>query len=153
MYFAFRPDSPEPTEAETPSSVGAAAAELVATSVESLRQACRVEERADSARSTLTASFRKCAVPEIVGRGRVDLPPPPPPDPVPSRPRMKLPGRTAPPPQSQASGCAERCHQVHASCKQSECGQEPASAAEYPNYQRCLGNCQAKHSRCRLSCR
>jgi hypothetical protein len=54
---------------------------------------------------------------------------------------------------SREPACLDTCHRMHASCKESECGAEPRSAEKYADYQRCLGECLAKYSRCRLGCR
>jgi hypothetical protein len=127
-----------------------ASAEL-ARSVSAVRSACKVDEEGDSARDQLTSAFRRCSVPTI-RPSRVDVPLPPRPKPVPDPGPIALPQRP-PGPVSRRPACLDQCHQIHNQCKKSQCGAEPASAAEYETYQRCLASCLSQYSRCRLTCR
>lgn len=135
--------------AETASLARGAADEL-ARSVAAVRSACKIDEEADSARDALTAAFRRCSVPSI-RPSRVDVPLPARPTPTPTPQPLALPKRTGP--VSRRPACLDQCHQIHNQCKQSQCGPEPASAAAYDTYQRCLSGCLSQYSRCRLTCR
>jgi hypothetical protein len=133
-----------------PATVALAAASQLRTSLEALAEACSVEaEDATSARDLLTVSFRRCPqLPPVRGTAR-------PPDPLPARdppPELPIPGGPPRPPSSEPV-CLDRCHTLHESCRQSECGDEPASANKYEAYQRCLQGCMNKYARCRLACR
>lgn len=126
------------------------AADELSRSVAAVRGACKIDEDSDSARDALTAAFRRCSVPSI-RPSRVDVPLPSRPKPTPAPQPLVLPKRTGP--VSRRPACLDQCHQIHNQCKASQCGQEPASAAAYDTYQRCLSGCLSQYSRCRLTCR
>ncbi|HHH27701.1 MAG TPA: hypothetical protein ENK57_05065 [Polyangiaceae bacterium] len=131
-------------------SLATGAADELARSVAAVRSACKIEEASDSARDALTAAFRRCSLPAI-RPSRVDVPLPARPKPTPAPQPLAVPRPTGP--VSRRPACLDQCHQIHNQCKQSQCGQEPASAAAYDTYQRCLSGCLSQYSRCRLTCR
>ena len=125
-----------------------AAAELK-RSVQAVSQACEIDSSDDSARKVLTAAFDSCSVPTI-RPGVVATPAPRPRAPVRSRPGT---ARKPTPNPARAPACLDRCHGVHVTCREQQCGAEPDSAAQFDSYQKCMAGCATKYTRCRLSCR
>jgi hypothetical protein len=146
ISLMLREDEPAGGE---PAAMAAVAADHLRSAVSTVAKACEAEPN-DSARGQLADAFRRCSGPRIrPGLDTTPLLPPPAPDPrAPAHPRAQ-PGA----PVSREPACLDTCHRMHASCKESECGAEPRSAEKYADYQRCLGECLAKYSRCRLGCR
>lgn len=141
-----QPASDTPSTAE----LGHLAAMHLSEAVTGVATACGGPVEGSSARSVLVEAFRRCTQPEI--RPGLDLspplPPPAPPPPEPDRPLGAAPLPKGPP----NAGCLDACHRNHGECAKSECGREPSSSADYDKYQRCLGGCLQKFSRCRLRC-
>ena len=149
-YYFTRADSPEPAaQGQEGPGIASLAASHLRNTVQAVTEACEVDPE-DTARDTLTAAFRRCALPPL-RPGVVDVPIPtrtPPPS-----------GGAAPPPRRatpappRSAACLDECHASYTGCQQSECGGEPRSINEYDAYQRCMSGCMAKYSRCRLTCR
>jgi hypothetical protein len=148
IYLALR--KPDAAQEPAVATVAEIASRHLRDRVDAVAAACDVEGTGagDSSRETLMRAFAECATPEI-RPGKL------PPDPAsPSR-------ATAPTPQRPMAGrpqggntpvCLDQCHAEFESCVSSTCGEEPQSANDYADYQRCSGACQSKYVRCRLVC-
>jgi hypothetical protein len=135
--------------AEQQQGVAVLAAQELRNTIDAIAKTCAATE-GSSARDRLADAFRRCSgVPRI--RPGLDLTPPIQPTPAPAAPAgAPVPRGDRPKPEST---CPDRCHALQTQCQESECGPEPRSAEKYVDYQRCLGECLQKASRCRLSCR
>jgi hypothetical protein len=145
VWRLTRSDTPAPPA----SGLGAAAHDVLTSSVETVVQACGAETTSQSAREKLTEAFRRCTQPDI--RPGLDpglIPAPPSPRPAEPPPAAQQGGPAAP----REPACLDICHRMHNECKSSECGSEPAAGSAYGNWQRCLQGCLQKYSRCRLGC-
>ena len=135
-------------EAPAIEGIAALAADHMRGTVDAVARTCDAQE-ADSARERLADAFRRCTSPPRIRPGvapALPAPPPPPAAPIPAAPRPAGAPKTE-------SSCLDRCQQFQSQCQESECGAEPRSAEKYAAYQKCLGECMTKFTRCRMACR
>lgn len=148
-------DGEEAKSPRGPAALAMIATEELAKSVDYVSTTCELDERDANVREQLAEAFRRCAVTDIQPSPPATTPTAAPPPtaaaPKPRRPTRErsIPLRKASP----AARCLDKCHGVHQQCVKMECGPEPSSANQYPDYQRCTSRCMTRYSRCRLSCR